>query len=163
MGSMNKFLKGKMYNRCRRGNMILAVSMEWLHLERFLNENYLDDEEAILEELEAYANTDQKNISEKMKSLLIIIKNFNNKLYQGYIENWMIYIYYHKLSLLLHHVMKMIDVKVFGYVFLQICPIVFMTNHHNYSRWMTLYALELLNLKKKILKLNYYLDLVASQ
>ena len=50
--------------------MILAVSMEWLHLERFLNENYLDDEEAILEELEAYANTDQNNRSEKMKSFI---------------------------------------------------------------------------------------------
>ena len=24
-----------------------------------------------------------------------------------------------------------------------------MTNHHNYSRWMTLYALELLNLENK--------------
>ena len=65
MGSMNKFLKGDMYNRCRRGNMILAVSMEGLHFERFLNENYLDDKEAFLEELEAYGNTDQKNISEK--------------------------------------------------------------------------------------------------
>ena len=45
--------------------------------------------------------------------------------------------------------MKIIDVKLFGYVFLQICPIFFMTSHHNYSRWMTLYALELLNLEKK--------------
>ena len=35
MGSMNKFLKGKMYNRCGRRNMVLAVSMEGLHFERF--------------------------------------------------------------------------------------------------------------------------------
>ena len=60
IGSMNKFLKGKMYSRCGRGNMILAVSMEGLHFERFLNENYFDDKEAILEEFEAYTNTDQK-------------------------------------------------------------------------------------------------------
>ena len=57
MGFMNKFLKGKMYYRCRRGNMILAVSMEGLRFERFLNKNYFDDKEAILEELEADANT----------------------------------------------------------------------------------------------------------
>ena len=83
---MNKFLKGKMYSRCGRGNMILAVSMEGLHFERFLNENYFDDKEAILEEFEAYTNTDQKNISEEMKSLLIIMKNFKEKLYQEYME-----------------------------------------------------------------------------
>ena len=45
--------------------MILAVSMEGLHFERFLNENYIDDKEVILEEVEAYTNADQKNISEK--------------------------------------------------------------------------------------------------
>ena len=44
--------------------MILAVSIEGLNFERFLNENYFDDKEAILEELVAYANTTQKNISE---------------------------------------------------------------------------------------------------
>ena len=153
MGSMNKFLKGKMYNRCRRGNMILAVSMEGLHFERFLNENYFDDKEAILEELEAYANTDQKNISEKMKSFIDNYEEFQQQTLSGLhgktARYWMIYIYYHKLYLLLHHAMKINDVKLFGYVLLQICPIFFMTNHHNYSRWMTLYALELLNLENK--------------
>ena len=44
--------------------MILAVSIEGLNFEKILNENYFDDKEAILEELVAYANTNQKNISE---------------------------------------------------------------------------------------------------
>ena len=61
----------------------------------------------------------------------------------------MIYIYYQKLYLLLHHAMKINDLRLFGHVLLQICPILFMTNHHSYSKWMTLYALELLNLKNK--------------
>ena len=45
--------------------------------------------------------------------------------------------------------MNINDVILFGYVLLQICPIFFMTYHHNYSRWMTLYALQLLNLENK--------------
>ena len=32
---------------------------------------------------------------------------------------------------------------------MQICLILFMTNHHNYSRSTTLYALELLNFENK--------------
>ena len=127
--------------------------MEGLQFERFLNENYFDDKEAILEELEAYANTDQKNISEKMKSFIDNYEEFQQQTLSGLhgktARYWMIYIYYHKLYLLLHHAMKINDVKLFGYVLLQICPIFFMTNHHNYSRWMTLYALELLNLENK--------------
>ena len=54
-----------MYNRCWKGSRILEVSKEGLHFERFLNENYFHDKEAILEELEAYTNTDQNNISKK--------------------------------------------------------------------------------------------------
>ena len=64
MGCMSKSLKGKMYSQCWWGNMILAVSIEGLNFERFLNGNYFDDKEAISEELVAYANTNQKNISE---------------------------------------------------------------------------------------------------
>ena len=135
MRSMNKFLKGKMYNRCRRRNMILAVSMEGLHFERSLNENYFDNKEAILEELEAYANTDQKNIFEKMKFFIDNYEEFQQQTLSGRhgktSRYWMIYIYYHKLHLLLHHSMKINDVKIFGYVLLQICLISFMTNHHN--------------------------------
>ena len=48
----------------------------------------------------------------------------------------MICIYYHILYLLLHYAMKINDVKL-------------LTNLHNYSRWVTLYVLELLNLENK--------------
>ena len=77
------FLKGKMYSQCRWGNMILAVSIEGLHFERFLNENYFDDKEAILEELEAYANTDQKNIFEKMKFFIDNYEEFQQQTLSG--------------------------------------------------------------------------------
>ena len=62
MGPMNKFWKGKMYNWCWKGSMILVVSKKGIHFERFLNENYFHDKEAFLEELEAYTNTYQNNI-----------------------------------------------------------------------------------------------------
>ena len=67
--------------------MILVVSKEGLHFERFLNENYFHDKEAILEELEAYTNTDQNNISKKNEFFhyfLFFFMNVNNNLYQDY-------------------------------------------------------------------------------
>ena len=79
-----------------------------------------------------------------MKSFIDNYEEFQQQTLSGQhgktARHWMIYIYYHKLYLLLHHAMKINDVELFGYVLLQICPILFMTNHHDYSRWMTLYA-----------------------
>ena len=37
-GSINKFLRRKSYNRCRRGNLLLATAMHGLHLERFIED-----------------------------------------------------------------------------------------------------------------------------
>ena len=59
----------------------------------------------------------------------------------------MIYVFYFKLYL--RHAMKINDAKLFSFVLLQICSMLFMTNHHNCSRSFTLYALELINLENK--------------
>ena len=42
-GSMMKFLKGKMYNRCRRAHILLSTALHGLHFERFLLDEGLDD------------------------------------------------------------------------------------------------------------------------
>ena len=107
-----------MYNQCRRRNMILAVSIEGLHFERFWNENYFDDKEAILKELETYTNTDQENISEKIKSFIDNYEELQQQTLSGLhgkaARYWIIYICYHTLFLLLHHAMKVNNVKLFG-------------------------------------------------
>ena len=63
--------------------MILAVSMEGLYFERFLNENYFDDKGPILEEFEAYTNTEQNNNSEKMKSFIDNYEEFQQQTLSG--------------------------------------------------------------------------------
>ena len=47
--------------------------------------------------------------------------------------------------LLFHHAVKTNDVDLFAYALHDMSKIFFTTNHHNYARWMTRYALELLN------------------
>ena len=38
MRSMGKFLKGKMYNRCKRRHTLLSTVMQGLYLERFIED-----------------------------------------------------------------------------------------------------------------------------
>ena len=42
-GSLNKFLKGKMYNRCRRSHILLFAALHSLHLDRFFQDVEIDD------------------------------------------------------------------------------------------------------------------------
>ena len=35
MGSLKNILKGKMYNRCRRGIILLAAAVQGLHFKKF--------------------------------------------------------------------------------------------------------------------------------
>ena len=60
-----------------------------------------------------------------------------------------IYICYDNTYLVLHRAMKTNDFTLFGYTLFQLSSTYFSTNHHNYPRWMILYALELLNLKSE--------------
>ena len=51
---------------------------------------------------------------------------------------------------MLHCALKTNDFTLFGYALLQLSSIYFSTNHHNYARWLILYALELLNIAKML-------------
>ena len=50
VGSINKILKGKMYNICCRGNILLAAAMQILHFKKFLNDFNENVDESVLEE-----------------------------------------------------------------------------------------------------------------
>ena len=39
---MNRFLKGKMYNRCRRGHINLSTALHGLHFQSFLMDAHTD-------------------------------------------------------------------------------------------------------------------------
>ena len=45
------------------------------------------------------------------------------------------------------HAFNAMSYKIYSYALFQAIPIFFTTNHHNYARWMSLYALDLFNIK----------------
>ncbi len=58
-GSLNMFLKGKMYNRCRRLHSMLATCLHGLHLRKFIQDvSIKDDTLAALKEWVAKEETD---------------------------------------------------------------------------------------------------------
>ena len=59
MGSMNQFLRGKVYNRCRLGHVLLSVAIHGLHLEQYFEHNGIH--ENFYDELQSWKNRDPEN------------------------------------------------------------------------------------------------------
>ena len=144
-GSLNKFLKDKMYNRCRRVHILFSTAFHALHFQTFMQDEEFSDE--LKDELRKWLPDDKDLIPESLD--MIALK------YGMYCEDtmsdargktckfWMIYCH---LVYLFHGAMKTCDVYLFTYVLHDMSKIFFTTNHQNYGKWMTRHFLELLNL-----------------
>jgi len=151
-GSLPKFLKGKMHYRCRHIHTLLSVAFHGLHMQQFILETFENSYQEIMNALEEWNHLKQLEI--KNATLLKFIdqyKIFKDKTLAGKkgktAQFWMQYCKIVDLYLLLHHSIKSNDVDMSCYTFFELCPITFATKHQNYARWMTYYALELVNLK----------------
>ena len=43
MGSINKFLRGKVYHRCSCGHFLLSATIHGLYFEHFFEQNFIND------------------------------------------------------------------------------------------------------------------------
>ena len=148
-GSMNRFLKGKMYNRCRRGHILLAVAMRGVHFSQFLKDNNVSS--VRLSELLEWSQSGTSVIPPELSTLLIKYQFHTEETLTGThgktAQYWMIYVKEVETYLLLHRGMKENDIELYAFSLFQLTGLFFKTNHPNYSRWMTLFALQLANLK----------------
>ena len=156
-GSINTFLRGKSYNRCRRRNLLLASAMHGLHLERFVEDMNIPSTN-LLQELENWAIVE--DISEVPSNLQYMVtkhdsyleETLNGKMGKA-AQFWMTYAKIVGLIQLMQRAIKINDTALYSFALFEVIPIFFMTNHHNYARWMSLYSLDLANLETSQLDL----------
>ena len=150
-GSINKFLRVKSCNRCRRGNLLLATGMHGLHLEKFIEDMNIPSTN-LLQELENWAIVE--DISEVPSNLHYMVTNYD--LYLEEILNgkmgktaqfWMTHAKIVGLIQLMQRAIKINDTALYSFALVEVTYIFFMTNHHNYACWMSLYSLDLANLE----------------
>ena len=150
MGSMNKGLN----NRCRHGHTLLATAMHGLHLERFIEDTSIP--KCTLIDLNYWANTDEatnqpESINYVATQYAMYMEDTLNGEREKTAQYWMMYVKIVDLIQLLMRATKTNDVELYAYALFEI-SIFIVTNHHNYARWMSLYSLDLANLKTKNLE-----------
>ena len=84
-GSINKFLRGKSFSNCRRGNPLLATAIHGLHLEGFIKGMNIPSTN-LLQELENWAIVE--DISEVLSNLQDTVTKFDSYL-QHLMEKWL--------------------------------------------------------------------------
>ena len=148
-GSIKKFLKGKSYNRCRRGNLLLAIAMHGLRLERFIEDMNIPSTN-FLQGLENWAVAE--DISEVPSNLQYMVTKYNIYLEEtlngkmGKTEQfWMTKIV--GLIQSMQRAIKINDTALYSFALFEVAYIFFMTNHHNYAHWMSLHSLDQANLE----------------
>ena len=141
-GSLNKFLKSKMYNRCRRVHILFSTALHALHFETFMQDEEFSDK--LKDELRIWVSDDDV-IPESLDMIALKYGMHCEDTMSGACGKtakfWMIYCHLVDLYLLFHGAMKTCDVDLFTYVLHDISKIFFRTNHQNYAKWMTRYSL----------------------
>ena len=141
--SLNRLLKGKMYNRCRKGHITLSTALHGIQIQIMDTNTDIDFTDELKVWLEA-----------KSDQLPLSLMELSNQ-YQKYVDDtfarkggktapfWMKYCRVIDYFLLTHRSSKTNDIDLFKYVLFEICAIFFVINQPNFARWMTYYALEL--------------------
>ena len=148
-GSLNKFLKGKMYNRCRRSHILLFADFHSLHLDRFFQDVEIDDFAKNM--LADWPENADQDLPVVLKELSLAYDEYCTETLSGGLGKTaqfrMNYCQLVELFLLFHRSVKENDVRLNACVMHKMSTLFFATNHQNYSRYVTLYSLELLNLE----------------
>ena len=113
-GSLNKFLKGKMYNRCRRVNILFSTALHALHFQTFMQDEEFSDE--LKDELRKWVSDDDV-IPESLDMIALNYGMYCEDAMSGTrgktAKFWMICCHLVGLYFLFHGAMKTCDVDHF--------------------------------------------------
>ena len=150
-GSITKFLRRKSYNCCCRGNLLLANATYGSHLERFIKDINIPSTN-LLETGQLWKICPRKEPS-NLQDMATIYDSYLEEALNGRkgktAQFWMTYA---KIVVLIEWMKRAIKINdtlyiMHYYIHFEMRSSFFMTSHHNYVRWMSLYSLDLPNLE----------------
>lgn len=154
-GSLNSFLTGKHFNRCKKIHPILSLAIEKLHFDSFLQKSAPYDANNIKLYLEVFSkgqadhpqifaqefNRLLKDYAADTKDTLEGKHGYTAQIYLMYVQ---LIDYY----LMLDYSMHRADEQLYNHVLITVTNIFFSMNHSNYARYLTIHYDDLLNIAK---------------
>lgn len=145
-GSVNGFLTGKHFNRCKRLHPTVSLAFSILHFRQFLKECNIEITEEMKSYITNYNNTKSAACMIEHQPLADIIIQYENYLKQTIngergktAQYYMIYVNLVNYYLLFNSSIRTADFNLFKYVLPKISNLFFALNQPNYARWLVRY------------------------
>ena len=161
-GSLNGFLSGRHFNRCKRVHSLLATAIQIMHFRQFLQQHG-PLPESLMNKLNVSAHDPSPRLvkdverSASFGTMLEEYEEFCKQTRSGHhgatAEFWMAYVDLMRIYRLFDRACRTNDVALYIYALGRMCSIFFAANRPNYSRWMVVYHLRLLNMAPSIRQL----------
>ena len=150
-GSLNGFLTGKVFNRCKRLHPLLALAFEMLHflkfLEAYTNRDELSD---LFGHFHDYADWNQFTSMGVFKDCIEKYSEFTEETKSGKhgatAQYWMMYVEYVHAYHTLERAVRTNNIDLYTRALTPVIGLFFMVGHINYARWMSKFQLDLLNI-----------------
>ena len=155
IGSLNGFLSGRHYNRCKRLHVLLATAFRVLHFRSYVATcgNISASLLNLLTGLKDQPSSEAFEVIQNSPDFLSFLENYERFTEETRSGNhgstaqfWMVYIDLVGLFLLFSRACHSNDLDLYIYSLGEMCSVFFASGRPNYSRWMARYHLNLLNI-----------------
>jgi hypothetical protein len=144
--SLNGFLDGKHFNRCKRLHPLISLTLEKLHFERFLKDQNLDLTDEIKHEINSLSLASGLEFTPS-KELLDLYENYHSyrerTLHGDFGKTAQFYLIYIQLVhyyLILSRAVRQGDHNLYKHILPSINNLFFTFNQPNYARWLVKYS-----------------------
>lgn len=152
-GSLNGFLEGKHFNRCKRLHPLMALGLEILHFKSFLELKNTKVPDLMKEEVTrlntcsmAFFEIQDEELEKLLNDYCIYKQQTLKGEFGKTAQFYLIYINLVHYYLTLSRSIRTGDFKLFKYVLPKITSLFFICNQPNYARWTVKYHANLLNI-----------------
>lgn len=151
-GSINGFISGKHFNRCKRVHTLLSGALQTLHFEMFLKKKILDvdnvrDELSLLLQKQSDPTVEQ-SLSPALKSIIEEYRKFAELTLHGdhgkTAKYYMMYIFFMNIYFRFSRSIRISDFSLMIETLYEMANLFFIFNHQNYSRWILKYLSNIL-------------------
>lgn len=150
-GSINGFLAGKHFNRCKRLHPLVALALRMILFRRFLHKNGIELSEQTIQYFVGFRKKTYENPKiedDVIKKLINDYDAFEQGAYEGKLgktcQFYGIYLRLVDYYLLLERSLRTANFDLFLHILPKINAIFFVCNQQNYSRWLAKYIDNLL-------------------
>lgn len=154
-GSLKGFLEGKHFNRCKRLHPLMALGLEVLHFQSFLqmkNIKFTDEMIDEVKRLQSCKKSSFKIENDEIKTIYEDYSRFKEQTLNGEhgktSQFYLIYINLVNYYLTLSRSIRIGDFELFKYVLPKITNLFFTCNQPNYARWTVKYLDNLLKVNE---------------